>query len=89
MRVKAPGTKIKDPSQSGRIFFSAGEDLFFQGAATQVSSARVSLTTVFGKGTGGTSQRYTPAGGNGNVHTQKIEQRNCRDETERDKPSTD
>ena len=33
----------------------AGEDLFYQAASRQVSSAQVSLTSVFGMGTGGTS----------------------------------
>ena len=34
---------------------NVGDDLFSQEAALQVSSARMSLTTVFGMGTGGTS----------------------------------
>jgi hypothetical protein len=38
-----------------RLFFGAGEDLFYQAASRQVSSALVSLTSVFGMGTGGTS----------------------------------
>ena len=36
-------------------FFSVGVDLFSQEAALQLFSARVSLTTVFGMGTGGPS----------------------------------
>ena len=35
--------------------FCVGDDLFSQAAARQVSSAQLSLTTVFGMGTGGTS----------------------------------
>ena len=35
--------------------FYVGTDLFFQAVARQVSSARMSLTTVFGMGTGGPS----------------------------------
>ena len=38
-----------------RLSLSAGEDLFFRAASRQVSSAQVSLTSVFGMGTGGTS----------------------------------
>ena len=37
------------------VLFDVGVDLFFREAALQVSSARVSLTTVFGMGTGGPS----------------------------------
>ena len=45
-RIAAPaGTAIR----------CACEDLFFQAASRQVSSALVSLTSVFGMGTGGTS----------------------------------
>ena len=36
-------------------FFNVGVDLFSQEAALQLFSARVSLTTVFGMGTGGPS----------------------------------
>ena len=39
----------------------AGIHLLYQDAAVQVSSAQMSLTTVFGKGTGGTSSQSTPA----------------------------
>gem|GEM_PF-5446398 len=34
--------------------------LFFRAASSQVSSARMSLTTVFGMGTGGPSSQSTP-----------------------------
>ena len=37
------------------VFFNVGVDLFSQEAALQLFSARVSLTTVFGMGTGGPS----------------------------------
>ena len=37
------------------VFFYVGVDLFSREAALQLSSARVSLTTVFGMGTGGPS----------------------------------
>ena len=37
-----------------------GVDLFFQPVARQVSSALVSLTSVFGMGTGGPSPLKTP-----------------------------
>ena len=43
----------KEPQK--RFFFGAGEDLFYQAASRQVSSAQVSLTSVFGMGTGGAS----------------------------------
>ena len=39
----------------------AGIYLFSQAVASQLSSARVSLTSVFGMGTGGTSPSSTPA----------------------------
>ena len=39
---------------------SVGVDLFSRAAARQVSSARMSLTTVFGMGTGGPSSSLTP-----------------------------
>ncbi len=39
----------------------AGIDLFSRVVANQVFSTRVSLTAVFGMGTGGTSQPLTPA----------------------------
>ena len=42
-------------------FLCAGIDLFSQAASRQVSSALLSLTSVFGMGTGGTSALYTPA----------------------------
>ena len=39
---------------------NAGDDLSSRAAARQVFSAQLSLTTVFGMGTGGTSMLYTP-----------------------------
>ena len=39
---------------------SVGIDLFSRAASSQVSSARMSLTTVFGMGTGGPSPSLTP-----------------------------
>ena len=42
-------------SCGGTAIMDAGEDLFFRAASRQVSSAQVSLTSVFGMGTGGTS----------------------------------
>ena len=39
----------------------AGIYLFSQAVSSQVSSAQVSLTSVFGMGTGGTSPSLTPA----------------------------
>ena len=38
----------------------AGADLFSQAVSSQVSSTQVSLTSVFGMGTGGTSPPYAP-----------------------------
>ena len=40
--------------------FCVGTDLFSQAASHQVFSARMSLTTVFGMGTGGPSSLMTP-----------------------------
>ena len=45
---------IKKDTQMS-VFFYVGVDLFSQEAALQLFSARVSLTTVFGMGTGGPS----------------------------------
>ena len=42
-------------------FFGTGIDLFFQAVSHQVSSALLSLTSVFGMGTGGSSASFTPA----------------------------
>ena len=42
------------------MVFGVGIDLFSQAASHQVSSARMSLTTVFGMGTGGPSSLMTP-----------------------------
>ena len=39
---------------------NSGGDLFFRAVTSQVSSARESLTTVFGMGTGVTSLSYPP-----------------------------
>ena len=46
---------MDDPKKNHPYFLSTGTDLFFQAVTRQVSSARMSLTTVFGMGTGGTS----------------------------------
>ena len=48
-------TKIKNKPLERVVCFYVGIDLFSQEAALQLSSARVSLTTVFGMGTGGPS----------------------------------
>ena len=42
-------------------FSCAGTALFFQAVTRQVSSALMSLTSVFGMGTGGTSSPLAPA----------------------------
>ena len=47
------------PRKSLGIIY-VGVDLFFQPVARQVSSALVSLTSVFGMGTGGPSPLKTP-----------------------------
>ena len=44
-----------------RRFFSVGIVLFSRSASRQVSSAQMSLTSVFGMGTGGTSSPLAPA----------------------------
>ena len=43
------------------FFREAGIYLFSQAVSSQLSSAQVSLTSVFGMGTGGTSPSSTPA----------------------------
>ena len=45
----------------GCFFREAGIYLFSQAVSSQLSSAQVSLTSVFGMGTGGTSPSLTPA----------------------------
>ena len=45
----------------GFVFREAGIYLFSQAVSSQLSSAQVSLTSVFGMGTGGTSPSSTPA----------------------------
>ena len=42
------------------VFFGVGTFLFSRAAARQVSSAQVSLTSVFGMGTGGPSPQSAP-----------------------------
>ena len=55
------GTKRKEPTQMCWFFsFSAGEDLFSRAVTRQVSSTLMSLTTVFGMGTGGSSSPLAP-----------------------------
>ena len=51
--LKATEALKKDTRKS--VFFYVGVGLFSQEAALQLFSARVSLTTVFGMGTGGPS----------------------------------
>ena len=46
---------IKRTDLIGQFFFDVGEDLFSRDVSVQVSSAQMSLTSVFGMGTGGTS----------------------------------
>ena len=45
----------KQTTQKRGLYIYVGVDLFSQEAALQLFSARVSLTTVFGMGTGGPS----------------------------------
>ena len=52
--------KIKPCVFTQGLFFCVGIYLFSQAAARQVSSAQVSLTSVFGMGTGGPSPQSTP-----------------------------
>src|SRR5699024_859096 len=57
-------TQNKNPQGSlpeGFAFREAGIYLFSQAVSSQLSSAQVSLTSVFGMGTGGTSPSSTPA----------------------------
>ena len=56
-------TRTNDNSVNSRVLYrlsyggilNVGVDLFSRAASSQVSSARMSLTTVFGMGTGGPS----------------------------------
>ena len=47
--------EYKRTDRIGQSFLVVGEDLFSRDVAVQVSSALMSLTSVFGMGTGGTS----------------------------------
>ena len=58
---KAKNENKKNTHPIGQMpLSSVGVDLFSRAAARQVSSARMSLTTVFGMGTGGPSSSLTP-----------------------------
>ena len=52
--------KKKAPILLDRRFSLCRHYLFFRAASSQVSSAQMSLTTVFGMGTGGPSLQSTP-----------------------------
>jgi hypothetical protein len=54
MQQKSPETFI-----SG-LFVQVGDYLFSRAVSSELSSAQVSLTSVFGMGTGGTSPSSTP-----------------------------
>ena len=58
---------MKKP-QSCDCGFSVGIDLSSRAASSQVLSAQVSLTSVFGMGTGGPSPLKTPTIVNGTGH---------------------
>ena len=64
----AEGLRNLNPSKCWRYLFS-------RFVSKQVSSARVSLTSVFGMGTGGPSPQSTPT--QDALHTLKTEQSNC------------
>ena len=53
-------TKKREAIQKESSLFCVGVDLFSRPVARQVSSAQVSLTSVFGMGTGGPSPLKTP-----------------------------
>ena len=53
--------QAKEKTQSKNSGFGAGIDLFSRAVSSQVSSTRMSLTSVFGMGTGGSSLPLTPA----------------------------
>ena len=57
----SPAKKKHPVAMTGCFFKSAGINLSSRDVAIQVFSAPVSLTTVFGMGTGGTSPQSTPA----------------------------
>ena len=56
---------IKSKKPHSRVVFYVGIDLSFQSVSRQVLSAQVSLTAVFGMGTGGPSPLKTPTIVNG------------------------
>ena len=67
----ADTTKARDPSQGlqakknalrflSERFIQVGDYLFSRAVSSELSSAQVSLTSVFGMGTGGTSPSSTP-----------------------------
>ena len=60
MRTKTRAEN-KKATPKGRCFCGAGIDLSSREVTLQVFSAPLSLTSVFGMGTGGTSASYTPA----------------------------
>ena len=55
MQQKSPETFISELS------VQVGDYLFSRAVSSELSSAQVSLTSVFGMGTGGTSPSSTPA----------------------------
>ena len=55
INIESTHTEMKKTHLRRCVLFDVGVDLFSREAALQVSSARVSLTTVFGMGTGGPS----------------------------------
>ena len=57
----APKRKQKRLRISSEAFFvQVGDYLFSRAVSSELSSAQVSLTSVFGMGTGGTSPSLTP-----------------------------
>ena len=50
----------KSPEISLRALCQVGDYLFSRAVSSELSSAQVSLTSVFGMGTGGTSPSSTP-----------------------------
>ena len=58
--LEQPLPKQNRPATAGRLFEYVGAALSSQEAALQVFSARMSLTAVFGMGTGGPSSPLAP-----------------------------
>ena len=69
MQSHGPSQQTKNASESLlKRFIQVGDYLFSRAVSSELSSAQVSLTSVFGMGTGGTSPSLTPTDLTGSVY---------------------